>query len=158
MLKAGDKAPPFALVSHEGQTIRLADLRGRPVVLYFYPRDDTAGCTAQACDLRDNWSALQRQAILLGVSPDSVESHHRFREKYGLPFTLLADVNHEVAEAYGVWGEKSMYGKKYFGVMRTTFVIDQGGRIARVLEQVKPERHAAQVLDALKHITQGKNA
>jgi peroxiredoxin Q/BCP len=130
--------------------VSLASLRGRPVVLYFYPKDDTSGCTTQACEFRDSWADVQaRGAIVLGVSPDGVASHRKFRDKFALPFPLLADEDHAVAEAYGVWGEKSMYGRKYHGILRTTFVIDPAGRIAHVFEKVKPKGHAAQVLTAL---------
>jgi peroxiredoxin Q/BCP len=120
------------------------------VVLYFYPKDDTSGCTTQACEFRDSWSEVQaRGAVVLGVSPDGIASHERFRDKFSLPFPLLADEDHAVAEAYGVWGEKSMYGRKYQGILRTTFIIDPAGRIAHVFEKVKPKGHAAEVLDAL---------
>ena len=147
---AGAKAPPFALPSDTGEVISLADLRGKPVVLYFYPKDDTPGCTTEACEFRDNWTAVQRTgAVVLGISPDGVESHRRFREKFSLPYPLLADEDHAVADAYGAWGEKSMYGKKYSGVLRTTFIIDAAGSVRRVFEKVKPAGHAAEVLEAL---------
>lgn len=150
MLKENDVAPDFELQTDTGEPLRLSDLRGRKVVLYFYPKDDTPGCTIQACSLRDGWSDIQRAgAVVLGVSPDSPKSHAKFREKYALPFTLLADTGHEVADRYGVWVEKSMYGKKYWGNARTTFVIDEEGRIAKVLEKVKPEEHTEQVLAVL---------
>jgi peroxiredoxin Q/BCP len=146
----GIKAPPFSLPSDTGETVSLEDLRGSPVVLFFYPKDDTPGCTAEACEFRDSWKAVQRAgAVVLGVSPDGVASHRRFREKFALPFHLLADEDHAVAEAYGVWGEKSMYGKKYYGVLRTTFIIDAAGSVRRVFEKVKPAGHAAEVLEAL---------
>jgi peroxiredoxin Q/BCP len=146
----GTKAPPFSLPSDSGETVSLEDLRGSPVVLFFYPKDDTPGCTAEACEFRDSWKAVQRAgAVVLGVSPDGVASHRRFREKFALPFHLLADEDHAVAEAYGVWGEKSMYGKKYYGVLRTTFIIDAAGSVRRVFEKVKPAGHAAEVLEAL---------
>jgi peroxiredoxin Q/BCP len=151
MLKAGDNAPGFALPSDDGGTIALEDLRGRKVVLYFYPKDDTSGCTKEACGFRDSWAEVQRLgAIVLGVSPDGVGSHERFKRKYALPFPLLADERHAVADAYGVWTEKSMYGRKYMGIARSTFVIDEQGRIAKVFEKVKPEGHAAEVLAALR--------
>ena len=150
MLKKGAKAPAFSLPSDDGGTVALKDLRGRKVVLFFYPKDDTSGCTAEACEFRDSWAAVKRQgAVVLGVSPDGVKSHGKFKEKYDLPFPLLADEDHAVAEAYGVWGEKSMYGRKYFGILRTTFVIDEAGRVAKVFEKVKPRGHAAEVLAAL---------
>jgi peroxiredoxin Q/BCP len=150
MLKEGATAPAFSLPSDDGGTVALKDLRGRKVVLFFYPKDDTSGCTAEACEFRDSWAAVKRQgAVVLGVSPDGVKSHGKFKEKYDLPFPLLADEDHAVAEAYGVWGEKSMYGRKYFGILRTTFVIDEAGRVAKVFEKVKPRGHAAEVLAAL---------
>ena len=150
MLKPGDPAPAFALPSDDGQTIQLADFRGRKVVLYFYPKDDTSGCTKEACEFRDHWALVrQRGAVVLGVSPDGVESHQKFKSKYKLPFPLLADRDHAVASRYGAWGEKSMYGRKYQGILRTTFVIDEAGRVAKVFERVKPRGHAAQVLEAL---------
>ena len=150
MLKAGDKAPPFSLQSDSGKKIALKDLKGQPVVLYFYPKDDTTGCTVEACEFRASWDDVQGAgAALLGLSPDGVASHLKFKQKYDLPFPLLADEDHAVARAYGVWGEKSMYGRKYQGILRTTFVIDKAGRIAKVFEKVKPKGHAAQVLEAL---------
>lgn len=150
MPQPGTAAPRFTLPSDRGEDVSLESLRGRPVVLYFYPRDDTSGCTTQACEFRDSWAEVQsRGAVVLGVSPDGVKSHQKFRDKFSLPFPLLADEDHAVAEAYGVWGEKSMYGRKYQGILRTTFVIDGAGRIARVFEKVKPKGHAAEVLEAL---------
>lgn len=150
MLDAGSKAPAFTLPTDDGSTVSLTDFAGRKVVLYFYPKDDTSGCTTQACEFRDSWGAVQRAgAVVLGVSPDGVASHQKFRDKYDLPFPLLADEDHAVAERYGVWGEKSMYGRKYFGILRTTFLIDEEGRIARVFEKVTPKGHAAEVLAAL---------
>ncbi len=149
-IKIGQQAPAFSLPSDTGGTISLEALRGRPVVLFFYPKDDTPGCTTEACEFRDSWEAVQRAgAVVLGVSPDGVDSHRRFREKFSLPYPLLADEDHAVAEAYGVWGEKSMYGKKYYGVLRTTFIIDAAGSVRRVFEKVKPAGHAAEVLEAL---------
>lgn len=150
MLKPGDKAPTFSLASDGGATIALKDLKGKKVVLYFYPKDDTSGCTTEACEFRDNWRAVQAAgAIVLGVSPDSVASHDKFKAKFKLPFSLLADPDHAVAQAYGAWGEKSMYGRKYQGILRSTFVIDESGRIATVFPKVKPKGHAAEVLAAL---------
>ena len=150
MLKPNDIAPDFELQADDGSTVRLSDLRGRKVVLYFYPKDDTPGCTIEACEFRDRVKDLDAGgAVVLGVSPDTVESHRKFRDKYGLDFRLLADTDHRVAEAYGVWQQKSMYGRKYWGVARTTFLIDEEGRIARVFEKVKPAGHAAEVLEAI---------
>jgi peroxiredoxin Q/BCP len=151
MLERGAVAPDFSLATDDGKTIALKDLRGKPVVLYFYPKDDTPGCTKEACEFRDTWKDVQQTgAVVLGVSPDSVTSHRKFKQKYSLPFPLLADTDHQVASAYGAWGEKSMYGKKYQGILRTTFLIDGTGRIARVFEKVKPEGHAGEVLAALR--------
>ena len=150
MLKENDLAPKFTLQADDGSKVRLADLRGRTVVLYFYPKDDTPGCTKEACEFRDHTRQIDKSgAVVLGVSPDSVESHKRFREKYGLDFRLLADPDHKVAEAYGVWQRKSMYGRKYWGIVRTTFVINERGRIAHIFEKVKPAGHAAEVLSVL---------
>ena len=152
MLEEGRKAPGFSLPSDSGKTIALEDYKGRnKVVLYFYPKDDTSGCTAQACEFRDNWKAVQAAgAVVIGVSPDGVASHGKFKGKYQLPFPLLADEDHAVAEAYGAWGEKSMYGRKYHGILRTTFVIGTDGKIEKVFQKVKPKGHAAEVLAALK--------
>ena len=150
MVEEGKPAPPFTLPSDTGGTVSLASLRGKPVVLYFYPKDDTPGCTAQACGIRDAWGEFARSgAVVLGVSPDRPEMHVKFKEKYGLPFTLLADEDHAVAEMYGVWVEKSMYGKTYMGIERSTFVIDADGKIARIMRKVKPADHADDVLAAL---------
>ena len=150
MIEEGKPAPDFELTSDSGDTVKLSDLRGKPVVLYFYPKDDTPGCTTQACGIRDAWGDFeQRGAVVLGVSPDSETSHVEFKEKYGLPFTLLADPSHQVSEDYGVWVEKTNYGKTYWGIERSTFVIDAEGRVAKVMRRVKPDTHAAQVLDAL---------
>jgi peroxiredoxin Q/BCP len=150
MPDAGDVAPEFTLEDQDGSPVSLADFRGRKVVLYFYPKDDTSGCTAQACDLRDHTAEFDaRGATILGVSPDGPASHRKFRAKYDLPFTLLADPEHAVAEAYGVWKEKSMYGRKYWGNERTTFLIDEQGRIEKVLPKVKPAEHVSQLLELL---------
>jgi thioredoxin-dependent peroxiredoxin len=147
MPAAGDVAPEIALLDQDGTDVRLSDYRGRKVVLYFYPKDDTSGCTTQACGLRDRIGEVDaRDAVVLGVSPDPVASHRKFADKYDLPFRLLADTDHAVAEAYGVWKEKSMYGRKYMGVERTTFLIDEDGRISEVLEKVKPAGHVDDVL------------
>ena len=151
MLKPGDPAPAFMLPADDGSVVSLASLRGRTLVLYFYPKDDTSGCTTEACEIRDAWTDVEATgAIVLGVSPDTVASHVKFKRKYSLPFRLLADIDHRVAEAYGAWGEKSMYGRKYFGIVRSTFVIAPDGTIRQVFEKVQPKGHAAQILAALR--------
>ena len=148
MIKEGDNAPEFALKADDGSTVRLSDLRGKKVVLYFYPKDDTPGCTTQACELRDRIREFEAHGtVVLGVSPDDVASHKKFKEKYDLNFPLLADEDHKVAEAYGVWVEKHKYGRTYWGNERTSFVIDEKGNIAKVLPRVKPADHAGQVLE-----------
>lgn len=148
--EAGQKAPAFSLQSNTGEKISLAGLKGKNVVLYFYPKDDTPGCTIEAKEFRDGISKFTKLgAVVLGVSPDSVESHCKFIEKFELNFELLADTDHKVAEKYGLWVEKSMYGKKYMGVQRATFLIDTTGKIAVAWPKVKPEGHAAEVLEAL---------
>jgi peroxiredoxin Q/BCP len=150
VVEEGQPAPDFELQSDDGETITLSGLRGAPVVLYFYPKDDTPGCTAQACGIRDAWSAFcERGAVVLGLSPDQEASHAKFKRKYGLPFTLLADPDHRVAEQYGFWVQKSFAGKKYMGIERSTVVIRPDGTVARVLRRVKPAEHADQVLEAL---------
>lgn len=150
MVVEGQPAPDFTLASDSGEAVTLSALRGSDIILYFYPRDDTPGCTAQACGIRDAWGEFeQRGAVVLGVSPDSTTSHEEFKEKYGLPFTLLADEDHATAEAYGVWVEKNMAGKTYMGVERSTFVIDADGNVAKVMLRVKPDTHADEVLAAL---------
>jgi thioredoxin-dependent peroxiredoxin len=146
----GKPAPDFELESDTGERVRLSALRGRPVVLYFYPKDDTPGCTAQACGIRDVWPELEeRGAVVLGVSAQGVESHRKFKSKYGLPFTLLADPEHEAAERYGVWVEKKNYGRTYMGIERSTFVIGADGTLDKVLRRVNPRTHADRVLAAL---------
>ena len=143
--------PDFTLESDAGEAITLSSLRGRPVVLYFYPRDDTPGCTTQACGIRDAWGEFERTgAVVLGVSPDTVESHVKFKRKHGLPFTLLADPDHEVAELYGVWQEKRNYSKTYMGIVRSTFVIGADGKVVKAMPNVKPATHAEDVLAALR--------
>jgi peroxiredoxin Q/BCP len=150
VIEEGKPAPDFTLTSDAGQDVALSQFRGSPVVLYFYPKDDTPGCTTQACGIRDVWGELQvKGAVVLGVSPDSPKRHVAFREKYGLPFTLLSDEDHEVARAYGTWVEKRNYGKTYMGVQRSTFVIDAEGNVAKVMRNVKPADHADDVLAAL---------
>ena len=150
MVEEGQPAPDFTLESDTGEQVTLSQFRGRPVVLYFYPKDDTPGCTAQASGFRDDWEAYQeRGAVVLGVSPDDVESHVAFKEKYDLPFTLLADPGHAVADLYGAWGEKTNYGKTYTGVIRSTFVIDPEGNVATAMRNVRAQGNSEKVLAAL---------
>jgi peroxiredoxin Q/BCP len=149
-LKEGDRAPEFSVATSGGGQVSLADFKGKNVILYFYPRDDTPGCTKEACAFRDGFAAFKKKgAVILGVSPDSVKKHDKFVEKFKLPFTLLADEDKKIANAYGVWGEKSFMGRKYMGVYRVTFLIDGDGRIKKIWPTVKPEEHAAEVLAAL---------
>jgi len=149
MLKEGSAAPNFTAKTANGETVKLKDLRGRKVVLYFYPKDDTPGCTKEACSFRDDFSAFKKNGIeVLGVSPDSEASHKKFAAKYKLPFTLLADPDHAIADTYGVWGEKKFMGRTYMGVKRMTFLIDEKGKLKKVFEKVKPEEHAREVLEA----------
>jgi peroxiredoxin Q/BCP len=150
MIEEGKQAPDFELESDSGETVRLSDFRGKPVVLYFYPKDDTPGCTTEACEFRDAYDTYRERGIeILGVSPDTVTSHEKFKSKYELPFTLLADPDHKTAEAYGVWGERSFAGKKYMGINRSTFVIDEDGNVVRAMLGIKPAGHAAAVLEQL---------
>jgi thioredoxin-dependent peroxiredoxin len=150
MVEEGTAAPDFELESDEGSTVKLSDLRGRPVVLYFYPKDDTPGCTKEACAFRDAYAEFQeRGAAIVGVSPDSADSHVHFKDKYSLPFVLLSDPEHEVAQAYDVWREKTMYGRRRMGIFRSTFVIDGDGVVTRAMYGVKPDGHADAVLSAL---------
>jgi peroxiredoxin Q/BCP len=150
VIEEGTPAPDFELESDSGETVKLSDLRGRPIVLYFYPKDDTPGCTTEACEFRDAYDVFrERGAEVLGVSPDDVRSHQKFKTKHELPFTLLADPDHAVAEKYGVWGERKFAGKSYMGINRSTFIIDGEGNIARALMGIKPAGHATQVLDSL---------
>jgi peroxiredoxin Q/BCP len=150
VVQEGKPAPEFELTSDAGDTIKLSELRGKPVVLYFYPKDDTPGCTTQACGIRDAWAEFERAgAVVLGVSPDDERSHTKFREKFQLPFALLADTEHSTAEDYGVWKEKTYAGRTYMGVERSTFVIDADGNVAKELRNVKPDTHADDVLAAL---------
>ena len=149
MLKEGKAAPAFTANNANGETVRLKDLRGQKVVLYFYPKDDTPGCTKEACSFRDAFSVFKKRGIeVLGVSVDSEASHKKFAAKYDLPFTLLADPDHKIADAYGVYGEKKFMGRTYMGVKRMTFLIDEKGKIQKVFEKVKPEEHATDVLEA----------
>ncbi len=150
MVEEGAAAPDFELVSESGETVRLSDLRGKPVVLFFYPKDDTPGCTKEVCGFRDAYDVFEeRGAIILGVSPDDAASHLRFREKYSLPFTLLADPAHVAADAHGAWGEKKSYGRTSMGIKRSRFVIAPDGTVAKAMYDVKPEGHPEQVLAAL---------
>ena len=150
MLNEGEIAPDFSAVDEMGKTHKLSEYRGKTVVLYFYPKDNTPGCTTQACSFRDNAEALlSRKAIVIGVSPDDGKAHKKFKEKFNLDFTLLCDTDHRISSDYGVWGEKSMYGKKYFGINRTTFIIDGNGLIKKIFTKVKPENHAQLILENL---------
>jgi thioredoxin-dependent peroxiredoxin len=147
-VEEGKAAPAFDLESTDGKRVALKDLKGKPVVLYFYPKDDTPGCTTEACDFRDHYASF-KDAVVLGVSPDNLKSHEKFKAKFKLPFPLLSDPDHAVAEKYGVWKEKSMYGKKYMGIERTTFIIDAGGKIAKIFPKVKVTEHYKDVRAAL---------
>lgn len=150
MLKEGDKAPDIKLESDTGEPFRLSRMKGKKVVLYFYPRADTPGCTVEACEFRDSTKKFaKKDAVIVGISPDAVKSQAKFKDKYDLPFTLLCDVDKEAAEAYGVWKEKNMYGKKVMGIERTTFVIGEDGRIVKIFPKVKAQGHAEQVLATL---------
>lgn len=150
MIKEKTKAPEFSLIDETGKKVSLADFLGKPVVLYFYPKDNTPGCTTEACGFRDSYSKYEELgAVILGVSPDPQKSHEKFAAKHQLPFTLLVDEDHKVAESYGVWGKKKMMGKEYFGIYRTTFLIDKEGIVASVFEGVKPANHSQEVLEAI---------
>lgn len=150
-LKEGDKAPDFTATDQNGKTVSLSDYKGKTVVLYFYPKDDTPGCTAEACDFRDNYQFLSSQGYeVIGVSTDDEKSHKKFETKYNLPFTLIADSDQQIVNSYGVWVEKNMYGKKYMGTQRTTFIIDQEGNISHVIGKVDTKNSSQQVLDLLK--------
>ena len=158
-IEVGSKAIDFTLPTHNGTKLKLSSLKGTPVVLYFYPKDDTPGCTKEACGFRDAKATLSKhKAVVLGVSPDAPESHETFRLKYKLPFTLLADVDHKVAEKYGAWREKNMYGKKSMGIARSTFIIDAAGTVAKVFKAVKADGHADQVLEALASLPPARKA
>lgn len=149
-LKSGDKAPDFKGVNQDGKKVGLQDFSGKKLILYFYPKDNTPGCTAESCNLNDNYNAwLEKGFQVLGVSPDSVESHRKFKEKFNLKFDLIADTEKEILQAYGAWGEKNMYGKKYMGVLRTTFIIDENGMIEEVFKKVKTKDHTNQILTSL---------
>jgi peroxiredoxin Q/BCP len=150
MIKEKTKAPNFSLMDETGKNISLSDYKGKVVVLYFYPKDDTPGCTTEACSFRDNYSKYKELgAVILGVSPDSQKSHEKFAAKHQLPFTLLVDEDHKVCEQYGVWGRKKFMGREYDGVFRTTYLIDKDGSVAKVFEGVKPANHAQEVLNAI---------
>ena len=151
MLKEGSTAPAFTTTDTDGNTVKLKDLRGKKVVLYFYPKDDTPGCTKEACSFRDAFTDFKKKGItILGVSPDKQSAHKKFTEKYKLPFTLLSDTDHAIAEAYESWGEKKFMGRTYLGVLRNTFLIDEKGKIKKIFEKVKPEEHASEVLEAFR--------
>jgi peroxiredoxin Q/BCP len=152
-ITAGMDAPDFTLPDETGTPRRLSDYRGSPVVLYFYPKDDTPGCTTEACNFRDDYSAYNDAGVtILGVSPDNAKSHTKFKSKFDLPFTLLADADHLICQQYGVWGPKKYMGREYEGVLRTTFLIDRSGKVARVFEKVKPDQHSAEILAALEEM------
>jgi len=153
-LEPGSKAPALTLLDAEGKKMKLSDFKGSPVVLYFYPKDDTPGCTKEACAFRDRSAELKKLgAVVLGVSPDTPASHTKFRDKYSLNFTLLADESHEVAEKFGAWREKNMYGKKSMGIQRSTYLIDAQGKVARVWKKVSVDGHDAEVLEALQELS-----
>jgi len=150
-ISAGTSAPDFVLPDENGTQRRLSDYRGQTVILYFYPKDDTPGCTTEACNFRDDYSAFREAGVtILGVSADTVKSHGKFKQKYELPFPLLADVDHVVCEQYGVWAEKQFMGRNYMGVLRSTFLIDPGGKITQIFENVRPSEHSAELLAAIK--------
>lgn len=147
-LKEGDKAPEFTTADQDGKSVALANYKGKKVVLYFYPKDDTPGCTAESCNLRDNYSSLQKQGYeVLGVSADNEKSHRKFADKYKLPFRLLADTEKEIINKYGVWGEKKFLGRKYEGILRTTFIIDEKGLIEKIISDVETKKHTEQIID-----------
>lgn len=157
MIKQGDKAPKFALPADDGTMVSSESLRGKNTVLYFYPKDDTSGCTKEACDFRDAFPRFGKiDAEVIGVSPDSVDSHRKFKKKYSLPFKLLADEGHKLADEFGVWKEKSMYGRKYLGIERTTVIIDRNGRVARIFPKVRVPGHVEEVETALRELDLSK--
>ena len=150
LLEVGDKAPAFAVSDQNGRKVKLSDFKGRKVVLYFYPKDDTPGCTTEACGIRDSYAEFERRGVaVLGVSTDSEASHRKFVDKFDLPFTLLADTDKKIVEAYGVWGEKKLYGRAYMGTHRVTYLVDEKGRIEAVWPKVSPKTHAADILARL---------
>lgn len=150
MLKAGDKAPDFSLISDEGKNVSLKDFKGKKVILYFYPKDDTSGCTKEACSFRDNIKIVNKKnAVVIGVSKDDTKSHQKFKKKYDLPFTLLSDENLDMLKKYEVWKEKSMYGRKYMGIVRTTYIIDEKGKIRDIFDNVKVDGHTEEVLEKI---------
>ena len=150
LLEVGDKAPAFKTTDQDGDEVALRDFKGKKVVLYFYPKDDTPGCTKEACSFRDGWTKFRRKGVaVVGVSVDDEKSHRKFADKFSLPFALLADTDREIVKAYGVWGEKSMYGRKYMGTHRVTYLVNEKGRIAAVWPRVKPDEHAEEVLAAI---------
>ena len=150
MLESGIKAPDFNLPDADGKNVKLSDFLGKKVVVYFYPKDDTPGCTKEACSFRDAYDQiLEKGAVVIGISPDKAAAHVKFRKKYSLPFLLLSDENHQVAEAYGAWGEKKMYGKSYLGIIRSTFIVDEKGMLVKVFPKVSPEGHAEEILPLL---------
>ena len=147
MIKIGDKMPDFEVVDQDGKTVRSQDLLGKKTIIYFYPKDNTSGCTAEACNLRDNYEAMAAKGYnVIGVSKDSAASHKKFIEKYQLPFTLLADTSTEMIQAFGAWGEKSLYGRKYMGTLRETFIFDENGILVEIIDKVDTKNHAAQIL------------
>lgn len=149
-LKVGSQAPAFSLKNTDGKTVKLADFKGQKVVLYFYPKDDTPGCTKEACSFRDNYAELQKRGVVvLGVSADNQKAHQKFTTKYGLPFTLLSDPEHMMLEKYNAWVEKSLYGRKYMGIARITYIINEEGKIAHIFSKVKPETHSQDVLNVI---------
>ena len=150
LLEVGDKAPAFKTTNQDGEPVSLGDFKGKKLVLYFYPKDDTPGCTKEACSLRDGWSKFRKRGVaVLGVSVDDAKSHRKFIDKFSLPFPLLADTDKAIVKAYGVWGEKSMYGRKYMGTLRVTYLIDEKGKIAAVWPKVKPDGHAEEILEVV---------
>lgn len=150
MLKPGDKAPDFSLINDEGNKVSLKDFKGRKVILYFYPKDDTSGCTKEACSFRDNIKIIEKKnAVVIGVSKDDTKSHQKFKKKYDLPFMLLSDENLEMLKKYDVWKEKSMYGRKYMGIERTTFIIDEKGKITEIFNKVKVDGHTEEILEKI---------